>query len=126
MRMLPLSKQLLKDLFCCFSFRLWDLRMLLSVLRQVFKMESVEVKKKVQLSLSNVFCICLKRSMKLRSREPTDLQVDWPFFAVGIVEPVCCSYSGCLSPLAVTLYSHCSHWFLRSASWRRVLRGSPV
>lgn len=34
----------------------------------------------------------------------------------------------CVSPplLAVTLYSLCSRWFLRNASWRRVLRGSPA
>lgn len=47
------------------------------------------------------------------------------FFAVGIVEPVCSLCSACVSLLAVTHYSHYSRWFLRSASWRRVLRGSP-
>lgn len=29
-------------------------------------------------------------------------------------------------PPAVTRYSLCSRWFLRSASWRRALRGSPA
>lgn len=73
-----------------------------------------------------IFVSCCKKSKNFLCREPPDMQVDWTLFAVGIVEPVCCLYSGCVSPLAVTLYSHCSHWFLRSASWRRVLRGSPA
>lgn len=70
--------------------------------------------------------VIISCSKNLKSREPTNTQVDWTFFTVGIVEPVCCLYSGRVSPLAVTLYFHSSHWFLRSASWRRVLRGSPA
>lgn len=53
------------------------------------------------------------------------------FWFVGVSCGGVCSARGAartqpVFPLAVTLYSRCSRWFLRSASWRRALRGSPA